>query len=296
MNGIDNNKEALLDDGWGRGLKGGLGKMAEQHKKRADTARYLYCCFTHHGVAGYENQDSIMVNEKLLNACSLGQIHSGWIEGKRAVAAVADGLSVSPHAATASRLVLEEVQKHVYYGGGSPGRELSECIRERLAAHVATHPECRGMGATLAGVVLDEERGVIFNTGDSRVYLYRDRKLKRRSRDHTQAQRMLDAGEMTSDEYEYRSDIYNMLEGYYSAQSLFDEEIPPKHVELVSVKEGDIFLVCTDGVTDVLSDETIEGIMRKSPSLHAVADAFKERIMSAAEDNLSFALLQSAGD
>lgn len=262
----------------------------------ASKDKYFYCAFTHHGIDGYENQDSVLINETLLNSQSLDSLQSGCVPGTKFVAAVADGLSASPHAATASRLVLDEVRKHAYFNGGLLIREMDEHIEQRLIAYATIHPEYRGMSSTLAGVVLREGKGDVFNTGDSRVYRFRDKTLKRYSCDHTQAQRMLESGEMTAEAYECRSGIYDMLECYYVAEVLPDADAPLQYVVSITVNKDDILLICTDGLTDAMDDEAIEKVLSEAESVCAAAEVLKERAMAAVEDNLSFVLLRKVDD
>ncbi|MBN2130907.1 MAG: serine/threonine-protein phosphatase [Sedimentisphaerales bacterium] len=105
-----------------------------------------------------------------------------------------------------------------------------------------------GMGATVAVVLLLNGRVYAANLGDSRVYRLRSGQLTRLSRDHSVIAELLEAGEIGPHE----------VHGHYASGMLtqyvgMPEEARP-HVRSVALEQGDRFLLCTDGLTDMIDD------------------------------------------
>lgn len=116
-------------------------------------------------------------------------------------------------------------------------------------------------GATIAGVVLAElDEGptwITFNIGDSRVYLLRDDELSQVSRDHSQVQALVDAGELTREDarHDPRRNVVTRALG-----AGLDQPAVPD-VYLVPAECGDRILVCSDGLSDELDDEAIATVV-----------------------------------
>ena len=111
------------------------------------------------------------------------------------------------------------------------------------------------MGTTLVLLYLKENLGYICNLGDSRAYLYRNG-ITRLSRDHSKVQRMVDAG-MLSEELARKHSDRNIITQHLG---IFPDEmiIEPYLATPVVCEPGDVFLLCSDGLTDMLEDVEIE--------------------------------------
>ena len=248
--------------------------------------------FTHNGIVDHANQDSMLIGSRIVSNEAFGAVCLEKHNSLSNIFAVADGISSSKYSSIASRLALEELRKFVQTTNRFSARSAAERIQEKLANHAVSHPEHRGMGTTLAGVFFENDQAHIFNTGDSRVYLFRNGVLKQLSRDHTQAQRMLDCGEMTPEEFAECSDIYKMLEGYFVAGELEDDELMVS-ADKIAVQGGDVFLVCTDGLSDTLTDAEILSILSHDESLKEKAETLRKHALPQTRDNLSFILLEN---
>jgi PPM family protein phosphatase len=114
----------------------------------------------------------------------------------------------------------------------------------------------RGMGTTLVALVVDEHRAWVFNIGDSRCYLLRDRHLQQVSRDHSLVDEEVRMGRMSPAEAlhsPYRNVITRALGTHKDVQAdIFEVETEP----------GDLFLLCSDGLTREIDDSLIERILR----------------------------------
>lgn len=122
---------------------------------------------------------------------------------------------------------------------------------ERLVQLVEDDPELSGMGTTVCGFVLDDDRLAVVNIGDSRAYLVRDGQLHRVTRDHSWVQTLVDDGRLTEEEalvHPHRSLVLRVLNG--SAQYEPD-------LGWLDIAPGDRLLVCSDGLCGLMTDAEI---------------------------------------
>ena len=134
-------------------------------------------------------------------------------------------------------------------------------VDEKLRTHAQQHAELQGMGTTLtiAGLLGDEL--IIGHIGDSRAYLFRDGRLIQLTSDHTLAQRLIDAGVAKPNDAVARS----MRHVLTAALGSLGEEVAPE-VHRRKLVAGDQILLCTDGLTDCVSDAEIAGVLSEGHS------------------------------
>ncbi len=120
------------------------------------------------------------------------------------------------------------------------------------------------MGTTLAVLHIKNSIAYAYNIGDSRIYLLRENKLEQISKDHTQTERLIRMNIITPEEARSHPERHKLTQHL----GIFPEEmiIEPFESE-ISVNVGDIFLLCSDGITDVLCDEEICKLLRKANSI-----------------------------
>jgi protein phosphatase len=249
---------------------------------------------THKGLEKYEcNQDSIMLNGVLFSKTSMvnPEEMNIYSDDSSVLFALSDGMGNTPHAEVASGKVLELLDTFNKEQTSFLPMKTVRKIQDSLENIAIVTPKYRGMGATLAGVYLQEDQVIVFNTGDSRIYRIRENKMVQLSKDHTQAQKMLNCGEITQEEFENLSSAYNMLEGYLVAGELDEDEVLVE-VKKEALQTGDTFLVCSDGVHDVLSDEKILQVLNQRDTTIEKCKFLFESVYAVAEDNISIILLE----
>ena len=145
-----------------------------------------------------------------------------------------------------------------------------------LRSQAEQDADLRGMGTTLTVVGMLGREIVIGHVGDSRVYLFRGGKLIQLTSDHTLAQRLIDAGVAKPGDPAARS----MRHVLTSAVGSCGDKVTPQihHNELV---ECDQILVCTDGLTDMLTDSTIASVLSESRSSQNACQALIDLALSA---------------
>jgi protein phosphatase len=136
-----------------------------------------------------------------------------------------------------------------------PLTALEKAVRtanRRLGELVADDPAVEGMGTTLEAMLWDGQRFATAHIGDSRAYLLRDGTLTQISSDHTFVQSLVEEGKLTSEEaraHPHRSLLLRVLLGR-------DDNEPD--LDYVDGRLGDRFLLCSDGLTDMVDDPDIE--------------------------------------
>ena len=124
-------------------------------------------------------------------------------------------------------------------------------IENQLAGLVEAEPGLRGMGTTLTAVLRDDSRLGLVHVGDSRGYLLREGKLERITRDHTLVQSLIDSGRLTEGEattHPQRNVLTRVLDGGHPTEA---------DLSIREVREGDRLLLCSDGLSGVVSTDTI---------------------------------------
>jgi protein phosphatase len=145
----------------------------------------------------------------------------------------------------------------------------------RLAEESAHHPEFAGMGSTLTMAFVSGWRLFVFHAGDSRCYLYRGGRLRQLTDDHTIAAELARHGVIKPEEVRrnrFRHVVTNVLGGH-EADLRVD-------VEKIDLEPGDAVLLCSDGLTDVVTDDRIAAVLSSVPDPRAAC----ERLVTEAND------------
>jgi len=137
-------------------------------------------------------------------------------------------------------------------------REAVVVLSRRVFEAAAALNGVRRMGATVTAALLRDGHAHVVHMGDSRAYLFRNGELMRLTRDHSLVG-MLVESEVLTPSQAARHPMRGRLERYVGMR-----ETAKPDVTSVVLREGDELLLCTDGLTDVLSDERIRGILRRA--------------------------------
>lgn len=230
------------------------------------------------------------------------------IDTEMGIFIVADGMGGHAAGEVASDLAVQSIHA-ILVGQQDPDetrlvREVkpedpSDIMRERLryAMNQASkeirrlseaRPETRGMGTTVVALVLDGDRVHIAHVGDSRAYLLRDGRLQRLTRDHTIVQQEIDAGRLTP-ELARLLPHRNIL-----TQSVgFHGPVEPDTSTRV-VRPGDLFLLCTDGLTDALPDAEVQRLLLDTEPDDAPYQLTEAALRAGAEDNVTVVVVAIA--
>ena len=154
-------------------------------------------------------------------------------------------------------------------------------IDEEIALVTDEEIEKRGMGTTLTALLLRENTIALLHVGDSRCYRLRAGTLEQLSNDHTVIQELLDQGaisEAEAAEHPQRSMLTQALRG--------DGDVTPV-LQMYEVKKGDRYLLCSDGLSGVLTDKEIKIGLKKSDKDEAVKFLIDATYINGAPDNVT---------
>jgi serine/threonine protein phosphatase PrpC len=201
---------------------------------------------------------------------------------------VADGMGGAQAGEVASQMAVEEFEPGM--PNGRPEDSLVQIIR---AANRKIHEMSRsdaqrsGMGTTLTAVYVTEKDVVLAHVGDSRCYLLRHGELTRLTRDHSLVGELVDRGKLTEEQAEI-----------HPQRSVITRALGPEpdvqvDVQRIEARAGDLFLLCSDGLTSMVREHDILPVLTQSPSL---AEAGEKLIAAANEaggrDNITVVLFR----
>ena len=211
---------------------------------------------------------------------------------------VCDGMGGHVGGAKASSLAVESIIDHLNAERyPDPQTALDGALQfanMQILGFAADNPEYRGMGTTACIVLLQSDEAYIAHVGDSRIYLYlgKEKKLHRITMDHSYVQTLVDAGQITDEEAEHHPNKNRILKALGVTPDLqpsFDKVKP---------KNGDIFMICSDGLCGMIPDSTIEKVLEQKSSLEERGEMLiqlamqGETVQPGGQDNCTLELIQ----
>lgn len=170
-------------------------------------------------------------------------------------------------------------------------RALEACVaqaNEAVFSAASANPQFSGMGTTLVVAVCRPDRLTVGHIGDSRCYRLRGEQLEQITRDHSVLQEQLDAGLITPQEAAV-SVHRNLV-----TRALGVEDAVPLEVGEHAVEPGDIFLLCSDGLSDMVADDDIARILCGAQALERKARLLvDEANCNGGRDNISVVLIHA---
>ena len=253
-----------------------FGLMGESRRFKVDVA------FTsERGLVRKENQDHVIVDQKALVFC------------------VADGMGGGEAGGEASDIVCRNVDSvlHDYAGFADRVRLVDDAIRRADGdiRSVAASAGYRQMGSTAAVLVSDGRRiAAIGNVGDSRVYRLRAGRLQQITRDHTLAQELV---QHSSRSARPMTDVHVLSLSHVLTRAVGVGQEPLKvDWHKVDVVDGDVLLICSDGVHGFVSHPALLGAVQAGGSAREIVDRIAALVVeSGARDNYSAIVVKIGG-
>jgi PPM family protein phosphatase len=185
---------------------------------------------------------------------------------------VADGMGGEAGGREAARLAISTIKQCFEKGGDSVPDLLKSSITlaNRRIHEKGTSGDLQyhKMGTTVVVLVVSHNQAYMAHVGDSRIYLYRNSKLKPMTKDHSRIQQMVDDGIISLAEAEDHPDA-NII---YRALGAKPEVDPEVRREPFSVLPDDLFLLCTDGLSGLVGDFEISQIFRRGGSAEVLCN------------------------
>ncbi|HLL35950.1 MAG TPA: PP2C family serine/threonine-protein phosphatase [Streptomyces sp.] len=236
---------------------------------------------SHPGLRRARNEDSLVIGPWTLCATATESPQTLVFPlGSPLVVAVADGLGGHPGGDLASSLVVRGL------AANGPGLGTEDAVRDVLdACNRAVYDAAGGdaggelatMGTTVAGAVVRNDSLLVFNVGDSRVLAFSPDGLRQLSVDDSPP---LEPGQRTT----------SLVTQCLGGSPVFREI--HAHVTPVPLSPGERYLICTDGVTDPLTNDVIEDVLREHDDGRAAFELWRAAIEAGGPDNITLAVVR----
>lgn len=241
-----------------------------EHPPAAE-ARFASVARTHNGAVRELNED------RFVNLPQAGL----W--------AVADGMGGHRAGDVAAQMAADALAG-VAAGNAAPSPgDVIEAVEAVNSALLARGGSANGgtSGSTLVSLLIGENGYTCIWVGDSRAYLFRDGRLSRISRDHSLVQEMVDAGVLTPDQARVHPRAHVITRAIGVAGPIRLEAIAG------SIEAGDIFLLCSDGLTGTLEDGEIEAFLSAEELIPAADAMLAASLEKHARDNVTLVLVEA---
>jgi len=248
---------------------------------------------TDRGLLRENNEDSYFVTDASTTAYDTHRFGNLFV--------VADGMGGHAAGEVASRKACESMRSYFLPGSegevrphlspGSALERLERVIREthrfiyRLSRDNRTY---RGMGTTLSALVILEDTALIGHVGDSRIYRLRDDRLEQMTVDHTEVQSMVDKGYLSRDEAA-RHPFRHML----SLAVGVSETLEGVFTRMETVHPGDIYLLSSDGLHDMIPDSMIKELVSQSKDARTACHGLiRHALLAGGRDNVTVVVVR----
>jgi len=211
-------------------------------------------------------------------------------EQKGALVIVADGMGGASAGEVAAEFAVRLIPESYYASPNEPGLALKQSLENasREIYHAAQdNPDLKGMGTTCVALVIRRSEAFMAYVGDSRLYLVRDGQLYRLTEDHSVVYDMVRQGLLTREQarmHEERNVLSLSMGGRPEiSASGWDEPM--------TLREGDRFLLCSDGLHDIVSDECMRLIVSEFPPDEAALRLIEAAKKGGGHDNITAAIV-----
>ncbi|HEX8354881.1 MAG TPA: Stp1/IreP family PP2C-type Ser/Thr phosphatase [Pyrinomonadaceae bacterium] len=191
---------------------------------------------------------------------------------------VADGMGGHSAGEVASQMAADVVSRLYYETPGEPGESLRRAVEEanrRIHSAAAADESKHGMGTTCTALALCGGLAYAAHVGDSRLYMQRAGQLYQLSEDHSAVNEMVKLGLITKEQARTHEDKNVILRALGTSP-----EVEVSTVEPFRVREGDQYLLCSDGLYDLVVDDEIAAVLSEAEDVHAAG----ERLIALAKE------------
>jgi len=204
---------------------------------------------------------------------------------------VADGMGGHAAGEVASMLAVKAAYAWLQkYSGGECNVQAMEQIfsdaNQSVWDYTRDHPELAGMGTTLSVLLVQGTKLLLGHVGDSRVYRFRNGVFEQLTKDHTLVSEQMRMGRITPE------DARKHPARHILSRAMGVREFIPVDTEISELLVGDVYLLCSDGVTGMLKDEEIVKILQESDFRRVAIDIVNAANESGGKDNSTAVLFR----
>jgi protein phosphatase len=233
------------------------------------------------------NEDSVFADPGsglVVLADGMGGYNAGEVASGIAVSVVSGGLL--PELSSGRELSKVDVQTGLTHAALLLQQQIAAANKGIYEA-AQTRPECAGMGTTIVAAVFHGNRVSIGHIGDSRCYRLRGEKFEQLTHDHSLLQEQIDSGQLTPEQAKYS------LNKNLVTRALGIEAIVPADIAEYRLEADDIYLLCSDGLTDMVEPTIIHNILtaKRADLPKAAAELVDLANSNGGRDNISVILV-----
>lgn len=206
---------------------------------------------------------------------------------------ICDGMGGANSGKLASQLAAQALEEYFDQSLDDvvPGQEtqfLQQAVQQanrRIYEEASRFPEHAGMGTTVAGALVRGGHAWLFHAGDSRVYLFRAGELRQLTRDHSMVQELVENGAITAQQAAThpKKNIITRALGVNPSVEVETGEC--------AVRPGDVLLMCSDGLSNPVSDRTMARILAEVPFYQAADALVAKALERGGQDNITVLLI-----
>jgi len=247
---------------------------------------------SHSGMVRPHNEDAIFGDADtglVVLADGMGGYNAGEVASGIAVNVVSNGLTAE--LSSGRELSKVDVQSGLTHAALLLQQQIAAANKGIYEA-AQTRPECAGMGTTIVAAVFHGNRVSIGHIGDSRCYRLRGEKFEQLTHDHSLLQEQIDAGQLTPEQAKYS------LNKNLVTRALGIEAIVPPDITEYRLEAGDIYLLCSDGLTDMVEPDVLHTMLKRGQSnlTNVAADLVDLANENGGRDNISVILVHVPAD
>jgi protein phosphatase len=207
--------------------------------------------------------------------------------------AVADGMGGAQAGEVASEMAISEfvAERDAEADAERQLEQIAVVANKKIWDMAQSDSRHAGMGTTLTAAMLDGQSVAVGHVGDSRLYLYRDGTLERMTRDHSLVEEFVRQGKLTPEQAEK-----------HPQRSVITRALGPEHsVEVdtfrIPARDGDVYLLCSDGLSGMVSDSDMAAILGQGGELGSLARSLVDRANeNGGRDNITAVLFRVEDD
>jgi serine/threonine protein phosphatase PrpC len=208
------------------------------------------------------------------------------VDSRGNLALVADGMGGHAAGEVASALAADVIRRLYYDLQGPAPKVLAAAFaaaNRAILEYAAEHPECKGMGTTCTVLAFREQKAWLGHIGDSRAYLLRGRDLVQLSEDQTLVAKLVNDGTLTQEQADH-SPMHNII---LQALGTSHQMKPIIGTNGLPLQFGDVLVLCSDGVSNLVSDATIADIAGRFAPQEACDALIEAALAAGGHDNAS---------
>jgi serine/threonine protein phosphatase PrpC len=228
---------------------------------------------SHAGVVRRSNEDAVLASPAT-NIWAVADGMGGYEAGNVASEMIIRALAAVPEGAASLDELISQVELALFE------------VNREILAYADNVLNGRTMGSTVVSLIIDDHAGACLWAGDSRLYRYRDNRLTQLSRDHSHVEELVAEGIISPEEARNHPNSNLITRAIGTSRNLRID------LDVFSAHDGDIFLLCSDGLSNMLSDMEMVKTLADYPIELAVEVLIQQALDRGAHDNVSVILVK----